>query len=270
MSKLAKRIADIKSQQIGITGKRALVVEGKDDVGAFSAFLRKRNGAWDQQWVVAYAGAKTRVPEILQEEPTWIGVVDRDEWTLAEVGSASAACSNLFVLPRFCVESYLVDPAEIWAALPPIQRARFNDGAPQLRQAIEANLANWKRHAALWHVIHPIYRHMRSSEHRDSLLDPTAVPNDATLTQIVSGWLNKFDAARIAQEVNQKLLGYEQLQPFEFYHQHLYAKKFYPMVVHDVLNRVLGQTQEEDRWQKLLLTMPLPADLAPLWTKMGL
>lgn len=270
MSKVAKRIADIKSQQIGITRKRALIVEGKDDVGAFEAFLRKRNPTWDQQWVVAGAGAKARVTDILREEPTWVGVVDRDEWTEAEVALARRTYSNLFVLPRFCVESYLIDPAEIWAALPAIQSDRFSGGEAQLRQAIEAHLGNWKRHAALWHVIHPIYRHMRSSDHRDSLLDPRDVPDDAILRDVMSAWLNKFDAARISQEVNAKVLGYDQMPLTELYRHHLYAKKFYPMVVHDVLNQVLGQAAEEVLWQKLLLTMPLPDDLDSLWVKMAL
>lgn len=269
MSKVASIIANIKNQHIGATGKRALIVEGVDDKEAFQAFLRKKNLAWDQRWVVEPANGKSRVLEILALEPEWMGVVDRDEWTDEEAAQAALTHGNLFVLPRFCVESYLVDPDDVWNALPPKQRDKIEDGAATLRAEIEAKLEDWRRHAALWHVIHPIYRHMRSADHRDSLLDPTHVPDNIELAEVVTQWLSRFDAARISDEVNDKCNAYARMPPADFYCQQLYAKKFYAMVVHRVLDKLLGQKPDKDRWKALLRTMSLPGDLAPLWRRMG-
>lgn len=149
MSKVASTIAGIKSQHIGATGKRALIVEGIDDKEAFQAFLRKKNMSWDQHWIVEPASGKSKVIDILALEPDWLGIVDRDEWTDEEVERAARAQANLFVLPRFCVESYLVDPDEIWGALPQKQRDRIDGGQAKLKEDIEAKLGDWTRHAAL-------------------------------------------------------------------------------------------------------------------------
>lgn len=270
MSKVGDLIAKIKTQQIGATSKKALIVEGPDDVRFFEALLDRHNSQWGQSWVVAPATGKSRVLDILDAEQDWLGVVDKDEWTAKEVSDAAADYPNLFVLPRFCAESYLIEPSEIWSALPAKQREKIQGGPVQLQAEIEQTLDAWKRHAALWHVIHPIYRHMRSSDHRDSLLDPAAVPDDATLATVIASWLQKFNATKISQDVAARIGFYAQVPPTELYWQHLYAKKFYPMVVHGVMNKLLGQKTEKERRQALLRTMGLPADLLPLWQRMGL
>lgn len=269
MSKVGDLIEKIKSQHIGATGKKALIVEGPDDVEFFQALLDRRYPQWEQNWVVAAATGKHRVLDILGAEASWLGVVDKDEWTNMEALEAVASHPNLFVLPRFCVESYFVDPAEIWLALPEKQRGKIPGGAAQLRTEIELGMNDWKRHAALWHVVHPIYRHLRSADHRDSLLDPTDVPNDAKLEHVIGIWLQRFDADKIRAEVAARIAMYDDLDPAEFYWQHLYAKKFYPLVVHGAMNKLLGQRSEKHRRQALLRSMPVPADLAPLWLRMG-
>lgn len=50
----------------------------------------------------------------------------------------------------------------------------------------------------------------------------------------------------------------------------LYAKNFYPQVVHQVLNRLLGQKPAKDRRISILRTRTVPDDLAVLWNAMGL
>jgi hypothetical protein len=270
MSMVGEIIAKIRTQQIGATTKKALIVEGPDDVRFFEALLDRYNPEWGQSWVVAPATGKSRVLDILATEPDWLGVVDKDEWTAVEVSDAAAAYPNLFVLPRFCAESYLIEPSEIWGALPAKQREKIEGGQAQLQAEIEQTLDAWKRHAALWHVIHPIYRHMRSSDHRDSLLDPAAVPDANMLASVIATWLQKFDSAKISHEVATRTGLYAQIPSTDLYCQHLYAKKFYPMVVHGVMNKLLGQRTEKERRQALLRTMVLPADLVPLWHKMGM
>ena len=54
MSKIAATIQRIKEEHIGQTGKRLLLVEGSDDVTAFSIFLEKKRGnqQWEQQWLL--------------------------------------------------------------------------------------------------------------------------------------------------------------------------------------------------------------------------
>lgn len=271
MSKIDDLIGKIKTERIGQTGKKVLVVEGLDDVLAFQAFLGKKTPFWEQAWVIAPADGKSNVLKMLAREPDWLGVIDRDEWTDAQVLEAAQQHANLFVLPRFCIESYLLVPDEIWVALPPKQRDKLPNGFDDLDQAIRANLAIWIRHAALWQVINPLYQRMRHSGYRGNILDdPPNAPDHSTLEGILHTWLAGLDPVAIANEVDQAeqaLLGQPDIDLFT---RHLYAKKFYPMVVHRKLDRLLGQKPEKERVQKMLRYLPAPADLAPLWTRMGL
>jgi hypothetical protein len=52
--------------------------------------------------------------------------------------------------------------------------------------------------------------------------------------------------------------------------QWLHAKSFYPQVVHQTLNRLLGQKPAKERRLAILRTRTLPDDLVPLWQAMGL
>lgn len=271
MSKIDALIAQIKIEQLGQTGKKVLVVEGEDDVLALKAFLNKRKPSWEQQWVVVPATGKAKVLEVLHKEPNWLGVIDRDEWTDQKVHEASQQHANLFVLPRFCIESYLLVPDEIWQALPLKQRAKLQHGQADLDKAIQANMSVWVRHAALWRVINPLYQRMRNAGYRGDILDdPIHAPNQQDLTQILQSWLDGLDPAAIAGLVEIEEQKLQALPAHDVLTKHLYAKKFYPMVVHAALNQLLGQKPERERVQALLRTLPLPADLAPLWVKMGL
>ena len=270
---IVDRIQKIKTESVGATGVSVLLVEGPDDVAAFRIFLSNRPQAagWEQKWHLEAAGGKRHVLDMLKREPTWVGVVDRDELTAAECNAAVQASPNLVMLPRFCLESYLVDPQEIWPALGPIQQARVMGGLPALEQAILAQRTQWVRHAALWHTINPLWRALRDQGFKDSVLDPAVPWSDADLLAVLKDWHNTLDAQAIflaVQVCEARLLG---LPTAELLTQWVYAKKFYPMVVHAALNQLLGQMTEKDRRLKLLRHMAqvaVPADLAPLWLAM--
>ncbi len=85
MSKVQERIAQIRTQLVGESGARVLLVEGSDDVDAFRIFLDKKFPAWEQAWHLVAAGNKRMVQQIAAAEPQWLGLVDRDEWTEDEI-----------------------------------------------------------------------------------------------------------------------------------------------------------------------------------------
>lgn len=69
MSRLDNLQTKIKQQYVGATGKRVLLVEGPDDIQAFSAWLGKVDVTWENSWVVADAQKKANVLELLAREP---------------------------------------------------------------------------------------------------------------------------------------------------------------------------------------------------------
>jgi hypothetical protein len=117
MSTIDSIISDIEEKEIGVTQKRALIVEGDSDVVAFESFLGKYNTDWEDDWVVCPAGKKSNVIRVLKKRPQWIGVVDADEWLPETIAQKQANVSNLWVLPRFCIENTLIVATELWQSL---------------------------------------------------------------------------------------------------------------------------------------------------------
>jgi len=270
MSKVDERIQDIKTQLVGNTGVKVLLVEGADDVDAYRIFLDRKFPGWEVRWHLAEAGKKATVVEMVRKEPAWLGLVDRDEWTDAQIAAHSAASPNLLVLPRFCLESYLIDPAELWAALPAKQQAKVAGGEVRFRGEMLADLQGWIRHAALWHGVRPLWRQLRDQGFPDSVLGNPPMPDDAALRVKFNDWHVTLDADAVLASVHALEERLASEDESKLYAQWLYAKDFYPQVVHQVLNRLLGQKPAKERRLAILRTRTVPGDLAVLWQAMGL
>ena len=265
-----ERIAEIKTQLIGNRGARALIVEGTGDLDALSQFLGKRFPGWESQWVVAEAGGKRQVLKIIASEPSWLGVVDRDDWTANERAAHELQNPSLFVLPRFCLESYLIDPSELWAAFPEKQRAKIPGGVADITAALAASLPDWTRHAALWHVITPLWRKLRQLGFTEGVLDTRAIPDDQKLIGFLQNWAGVIDVQNTLKNFNELLALLQAKPPAELFSQWIYAKRFYPEVVHLALDKLLGTKSAKERTQAIFRTLPVPPDLDGLWLKMGL
>lgn len=270
MSKIDDRIAKIKTQRIGASKRKVLMVEGVDDVDTLSIFLGRLFQTWEKTWLVEAAGNKKQVLQFLAKEPTWLGLVDRDEWTTEGIDQYQLKHTNLLVLPRFCMENYLVDPAELWQALPLKQQQKITAGVSALEVAILDNLESWKRHAALWHVINPLWSGLRALGFKDELLQTQHIPDDTELEDTLKRWSAFVDTSRIMGEVDVEIARMNTQTTVDFLHHSLYAKAFYPQVVHPVLDRLLGQKSAGVRRVALFKTLPIPADLEPLWQQMDL
>jgi len=77
---------------------------------------KKFGSEWEKQWAVAPTGGKMILLGVLAKEPEWIGLVDRDEWTEDTIEKKKAELPTLHILPRFCLENYLIQPTEIWSS----------------------------------------------------------------------------------------------------------------------------------------------------------
>ena len=270
MSKVDDRIQSIKTQHIGNTGVRVLLVEGTNDVDAFRVFLSKKFPGWEKLWLLEPAGSKKQVLDFLQIEPTWLGVVDRDEWTSAELTLHTTALPNLKVLPRFCMESYLINPVELWAAFPPVQRNKIPGGFTQLETALESSINDWIRQAALWHEIRPLWRTLRNLGFPDVANKKPPVLSDAALQALLPQWQAVLNPANIMANINVLELNLKTFPKAQLYESWLYAKNFYPIVVGPTLNILLGTKSESDRRKAIFRTRSVPSDLDPIWQSMGL
>jgi hypothetical protein len=270
MSKIDDRIEKIKIQLIGNTGARVFLVEGPDDVDAYRIFLDKKFPGWEAKWHLVPAGNKSDVVDMARKEPDWLGLVDCDEWTEDEMAAYTSACPNLKILPRFCLESYLIDPAELWQAFSEKQRLKIPGGEAQLRHELLADLQAWIRHAALWHGVRPLWRQLRILGFPDSVLASHPMLDDDTLRLRLRSWHELLNADAVLARVHAIEANLASEDESTVFTKWLYAKNFYPRVVHQVLNRLLGQESEKKRRLDLLRGRTVPADLDMLWQAMGL
>ena len=159
MSRLETTRARIKSD-IGATGRRALVVEGTDDMAALRIWLNHRDPTWESHWVLAEAGGKAHVIALAKVESAWV-------------------------------------------------------------------------------------------------------------QQTLHHWAEVLMPATVFANFQAELSRVQTLSADDFLRTTVYAKKFYPMVVHPMLNKLLGQASENNRLRHLFQHMLVPTDLEPLWKVMG-
>ncbi|MCK0506218.1 DUF4435 domain-containing protein [Aromatoleum anaerobium] len=269
MSKVQERIAQIRTQLVGESGARVLLVEGSDDVDAFRIFLDKKFPAWEQAWHLVEAGNKRMVQKIAAVEPQWLGLVDRDEWMEDEIQQYMQETPNLLVLPRFCLESYLVDPDELWAAFPQKQRDKIVGGQAAFFEAFSQGLKPWIRHAALWQEIRPLWQRLRGAGFPDAVLDAPNVPDEPTLRERLLGWRDTLDVENIVETVRALEAALAEEGLHRLCTQRIHAKSFYPKYVHPLLDRLLGQKDARTRRISVLRTRAVPDDLGVVWQRMG-
>ncbi len=270
MSVASNRIQEIYETNVGASGKRVLIVEGMDDVSGFSLFLDKVSVNWEDNWVIAGAGNKKMVLNILKKEADWIGIVDRDEWTSVIIEQKQQELPNLWVLPRFCLENYLIYPEELWQALPEIQQNKIVGSMDELHQKLVQNFDKWLRHGVLWSVINPLWVGLRSLGFKEALLNPNISLDGNQIQDKLDEWHNYLDPNRIYQQFIDRLDVVNQLPESDHFKRYIHGKEFYKQVVDSTLNDLLGQKSSSERKISILRELPLPDDLMPLWQKMGL
>ncbi len=274
MSGWTKERDRIRQTLVGKTGVRVLVVEGPDDLSFFESLLnRVAPGQWAALWAIDHANGKQNVLKILDNESTWLGIVDRDEWSdnaAIAARDASTRRGRLQVLPRFCMESYFIDPDEVWAALPAPQQAKVAGGKAVLAADMAASLSEWVRHGALWHAVNPLWDGLRALGFKEALLERQAAQSDAEIKRILGEWHAHLNPNPIFKEFEANVHRANATSTEEQLRKWVHGKKCFKEQVVPSLNNHLGQMSADDWMQSLRRTLPLPPDLGPLWQAMQL
>ena len=96
------------------------------------------------------------------------------------------------------------------------------------------------------------------------------MPDDEALRVHFKSWHDSLDAEAILSRVHALQATLAAKEQGELFHRWLYAKDFYPQVVHQAFNRLPGQKDAKKRRISILRNRPVPEDLAVLWNAMGL
>lgn len=271
MSIRAKRDR-IRQELIGVQPKQAFLVEGADDKEAFRILLERFVPGWEQRWAIAEAGNKRQLQQLLELEPDWMGLVDRDEWDQPVIDERQAALPNLMVLPRFCLENYLVNPIELWQAIPPARRTGVVGGEAAFRAAIEGTLPEYRRHGALWKVVTPLWSGLRALGFKEALASAESLvtaQNDSEIQRILGEWDALLDPARIFADFQAQIAVADAATQDEQFAQWVQGKVLWEREVNPAMNVLLGQMEEGERRKKILRKLPLPADLQPVFDRLA-
>lgn len=262
----------IRQEWIGFQSKQAFLIEGADDQEAFRILLERFVPDWEQRWAIAEAGNKRQLLELLALEPDWIGLVDRDEWDQPVIAARQEELPNLMVLPRFCLENYLIDPAELWQAIPPARQAGVAGGEAAFRARIEVDLPQYRRHGALWRVVTPLWSGLRALGFKEALASEesvTTAQNDAEIQRILGEWDTLLDPNRIFTDFQAQLAVANAAIPDEQLANWVHGKVFWKDIVNPAMNALLGQMEAGERRKKILRRLPQPADLQPLFNRLA-
>ncbi|PKM01561.1 MAG: hypothetical protein CVV17_07065, partial [Gammaproteobacteria bacterium HGW-Gammaproteobacteria-7] len=229
-------------------GLPVLLVEGSDDVTLFGHFLSQHAPGWQQRFYLDATGGKSHVIQgVTVHRPGWVGVIDRDEWSQADVEAASKRSPRLHILPRFCVESYFCDPVELWAALPVPQRQRVEDKLQALAGPILAALPDWIAHGAMWRVLRDLYKAARLPAE----LEDHPVTDEPSIRRVLTDWHTRLAPDSVLAQYHDELSRAQALAAETQLHQYVHGKKFFNQVVVQVLDGVFAGKGADDWLQKL-------------------
>ncbi len=205
-----------------------LLVEGSDDVAFYEYFLEQYNPAWSDRFEVKAAGGKQHVVQaVIHHRPAWAGIVDLDEGVPRDLEADVRACARLRLLPRFCVESYYCDPAELWSALPARQRETLGDDSSPLSEPVYVALADWVAHGAMWRVLRELYRRTRLP----GKLEEEPVTDEAKIRHILEEWHRQLSPDTVLEQYHHELGVARALARDEQIHRYVHGKKFFNQVV---------------------------------------
>ncbi len=242
--------------------KSVILVEGASDVFVLSYFFNQMGVGWDAGVLVKAAGDKNRVQKWVKRASNWVGIVDKDMWSVEKTIKLIQDSPQLHILPRFCVENYFCVPSELWNALPAIQKQGKNYG--DFEQQILQKLPDWVAHGALWRVIQKRRSILIYDSAFPSALDASPVTDIDKIRDILHTWYAKLDPEQIIQEYQYELEKAQELSEDDLLKTYVHGKNFFnTVVVNDVLNDLFGQ-KSANEWQQLLANtngLALPTDL---------
>jgi hypothetical protein len=260
-----------------VGSKAVLLVEGSPDATAVEKWLSLLDPDFGSKLLVRHAddegrdrehGGTDRVKKGLRHQPDWWGLVDSDERTDPEIAADKDEFPRLRFLPRYCLESFFIDPVEVWNLLPAIHREAQPELETSLKEAVEHNLDRWVAHFAIWRTLRE-----REQRLRKELNFPQGVVQKVlsqfpitreNLVESLEPWHAHFDPQGICDEYDALVFQSNQVGPVDRLRRYVHGKHFLNRVVVQVLN--LLENKSAAAWMADLVaaTTIVPPDLEPI------
>ncbi|HLP47001.1 MAG TPA: DUF4435 domain-containing protein, partial [Candidatus Kapabacteria bacterium] len=252
-------------QEIGSNSRKVVIlVEGKDDKTAYELLFQNKYSNWEYLFSFHPVTGKDNVIKELENSPDFIGIIDKDEWWEEDIEKNKQKLSNLIVIPRYCMESYLVVPEEIWAALPGIQKEKIK--YDDFRDAILENIEAWTKYAALWHAIQPLYYKLKDSGfNQELLIQDDRILDEEFIRATLNKWHGILDPEKAFNNYRALLSQITALSHREKLQKWIHGKEFWEKHVSQKLVKFFGQKSQKEYLREIWELLEIPGDWADIW-----
>jgi hypothetical protein len=253
-------------EKIARSSKKVILVEGKDDKVSCTHLFDKKYINWERLVFIFPAGGKINVIKELKRSPDFIGIIDKDEWSEEDIISARSELENLILIPRYCMESYLVDPGEIWEAIP--EKLRRNVNFDDFKHAILEDIDDWTTHAALWHAVVPLYSRLKKSGFNQVLLNEIEkIKEESFIKAKLNEWHHILDPEETFGKYRSILSKISGVALREKLQKWIHGKKFWEIHVSKKMNIFFGQEKRDRYANEIWKHRPIPGDWDEIWSK---
>lgn len=255
---------DLLERSASVPYKKVLVVEGPTDIQLLSLMLDKPEFKRENpmsRWILGAAGGKSQVLRFLERQHDWHGLVDRDAWSEKEIREATVRYPNLHLLPRFCLENFLIDPAEIYPALKSLDLLPPGWGRQELTARIEEALPHALSHGALWRVVQPLYDGLMDRGFNGALLDFEREFERPEIYRYMDEWHRYLAPGPLMEDYERRLKEGRALSKEQALRTWIHGKSFWRHVVLPALENPERRVSPERMLRLILRAMALPDDL---------
>ncbi len=234
--------------------KRVLLVEGTGDVAFLTLMLDKpplRDENIFATWVIAPAGGKENVLRLLKERPDLHAMVDRDAWNDQESANMERMYKNLHILPRFCIENFLICPEELSQAVP---------GFVKLTQQIEREIPQAVRHGCLWRAAQPLYEELLQAGFNRALLRYPP-PDEGEMEEVLASWQYLLSPENLKQRMQEHLQKVQDASTQSLLRRYVHGKVFWRGCVESLAARFFPGRKSDELKREIYRRLFLPKDL---------
>lgn len=235
-------------------GKQVLLVEGTGDVSFLTLMLDKpplRDENILAGWVIAPAGGKDAVLRLLKERPGLHAMVDRDAWDEKECAAKQREYKTLHILPRFCIENFLICPDELENAIPAFA---------QLAPIITREIPSAARHACLWRAAQPLYEELLQAGFNRALLHYPP-PSEPEMKELLFSWQQLLGPENVRRRMDEAARDMANASPHELLARFTHGKVFWRGCVEPLAARVFPGLKNDELRRAVYRRLPLPKDL---------
>jgi len=234
--------------------KRVLLVEGTGDVSFLTLMLDKPPLQEENiftDWVIAPAGGKDAVLRMLKDRPSLHAMVDQDTWDDQECAKKKREYRNLHILPRFCIENFLICPDELTQAIP---------GFASLSPLIVREIPQAVRHGCLWRAAQPLYEELLQAGFNGALLHYPP-PDESQMQELLQSWQYLLSPENVRSRMEENFRSVKDASQQTLLYRWVHGKVFWRGCVEPLAARFFPGRRSDELRREVYRSLRLPYDL---------